>query len=326
MTGLAIAYALSGRPDEAGEAFERARALYAAMRHYSQVAASAIHQLKLVALPYRTADIDLRRRLEADFESALELSRGTLSVDDWTSYGHIPLLCLEGKWAEARAIGDVAMGSRFGVSSFSLDDVAALARDQGRVSAAWDVIHRLLPDGPDSEVDQTFFGPGSRLQRVAVDLALDVGDLQLAAEWIAAHQRWLDLSGATVYRPHHKLLLARHERVSGRLDQALVHAERALEIASDPAQPPVTLAAHRTLGELLTASGRHAEAANHLREAVSLADACAAPFERALTLVAQAELAVATNDDPAALLAEAREICERLEARPTLERIAAITC
>lgn len=33
-----------------------------------------------------------------------------------------------------------------------------------------------------------------------------------------------------------------------------------------------------------------AEAAHHLRESLALADACAAPFERALTLLAIAEL------------------------------------
>ncbi|MEX1157451.1 MAG: hypothetical protein WEC79_00795, partial [Thermomicrobiales bacterium] len=67
-------------------------------------------------------------------------------------------------------------------------------------------------------------------------------------------------------------------------------------------------------------------AGRHLPESLRLADACAAPFERALTLLALSELNAARGDIDAALttLAEARAICEPLDARPTLERIAAL--
>ena len=50
------------------------------------------------------------------------------------------------------------------------------------------------------------------------------------------------------------------------------------------------LAAHRTLGELDSVAGRHADAAAHLDQALGLAEACAAPYERALTLLALALL------------------------------------
>ena len=57
---------------------------------------------------------------------------------------------------------------------------------------------------------------------------------------------------------------------------------------------------------------------------LTLADACAAPFERALTLLELAELRLAQRqaDEAAELLNEVRAICEPLDAKPTLERVA----
>jgi DNA-binding NarL/FixJ family response regulator len=70
------------------------------------------------------------------------------------------------------------------------------------------------------------------------------------------------------------------------------------------------------------------EAEEHLAEALALADACRAPYERALTLLARAEHAVAQGDPTTAtaLLDEVRAICTPMDARPALvqaERIAA---
>ena len=59
---------------------------------------------------------------------------------------------------------------------------------------------------------------------------------------------------------------------------------------------------------------------------MELAEACAAPYERALTLLALAELRLATGDRPmaTATLAEARALLEPLEARPALARADAL--
>ncbi|HEX5505319.1 MAG TPA: response regulator transcription factor, partial [Thermomicrobiales bacterium] len=75
-----------------------------------------------------------------------------------------------------------------------------------------------------------------------------------------------------------------------------------------------------------TQANRHAEAATHLADALALADACAAPYERALTLLALAQLHPATGDREAAeaALAAARVILHPLEARPALARAAAL--
>jgi hypothetical protein len=97
----------------------------------------------------------------------------------------------------------------------------------------------------------------------------------------------------------------------------------AIEHARTPRQPLALLAAQRQVGAILTVTGDHVAAHQHLSGALALAEACAGPFERALTLIALAELQLATGDHEAArtLLAESYAICERLQARPILKRI-----
>jgi DNA-binding NarL/FixJ family response regulator len=88
----------------------------------------------------------------------------------------------------------------------------------------------------------------------------------------------------------------------------------------------VLLAAHRLLGELATDAGEYAAAEEHLDDALLLAEACAVPFERALTLLALAALRAATGKptEAGALLAEVRAICTPLGATPTLTRATAL--
>jgi DNA-binding NarL/FixJ family response regulator len=66
---------------------------------------------------------------------------------------------------------------------------------------------------------------------------------------------------------------------------------------------------------------------HHLDAASALSDACAAPYERALTLLALAELRLAMGDRDGvrAALCEARTLLVPLEARPALARADAIT-
>jgi hypothetical protein len=103
-------------------------------------------------------------------------------------------------------------------------------------------------------------------------------------------------------------------------------AEQALAHASDPRQPLALLAVHRFLGQLDTEAAHLDAAEAHLDESMRLADACAAPFERALTLLEIARLHIAEDrsENARALLAEVRAICEPLDAKPTLERITAL--
>src|SRR5206468_1448241 len=84
--------------------------------------------------------------------------------------------------------------------------------------------------------------------------------------------------------------------------------------------------AYRLLGEFDTDAGRFADAAAHLDKSLALAEACAAPFDRALTLLALAELHAATGQRDAALplLDEVRCIATPLHALPLLARADAL--
>ena len=135
---------------------------------------------------------------------------------------------------------------------------------------------------------------------------------------------WRRRSGAS----EGEVLEAEWHRAAGDADRARDHAERALAHATTPRQPLALLAAHRMLGILATDAGRTSDAEHHFAEALALADACRAPYERALTLLARADLAVAQGDrtTATALLDEVRAICTPMDARPALahaERIAA---
>jgi len=96
--------------------------------------------------------------------------------------------------------------------------------------------------------------------------------------------------------------------------------------ARQPRQPLTLLTAHRLLGELDTADGHYADAAAHLDVALALAEACEAPYERALTLLALADLHLATGApaEAGSALDEARILLVPLEARPALARAGAL--
>jgi len=117
-------------------------------------------------------------------------------------------------------------------------------------------------------------------------------------------------------------LWAQYHRQAGDNQQAYEHAERALAYATEPHQPLALIAAHRLLGELDTETGRFDDAATHLDASLTLVDACAAPFERVLTLLAMAErrAAMGETDAARALLDDVRAICAPLGAKPTLAR------
>jgi ATP/maltotriose-dependent transcriptional regulator MalT len=195
------------------------------------------------------------------------------------------------------------------------------------VAAAAAYIHDQFPAGPETEPDDASLDNGPRIQREAAALALAAGDLPGARAWLEAHDRWLAWIGAVLGRSEGHALWAQYHRRRGDSGQARQHAERALRHATEPRQPLALLAAHRFMGELETDAGRYDEAAHHLDISLTLADACHAPYERALTLIALAALRIATAApaDAQHLLDEAQAICEPLDARPALDRIAALT-
>jgi DNA-binding CsgD family transcriptional regulator len=142
---------------------------------------------------------------------------------------------------------------------------------------------------------------------------------------LEAHGRWLDWAGldwagAVLGQSEWEALWARYHRQAGDHGQAHAHAERALADATAPRQPLALLAVHRLLGMLATDAGKYDEATAQLGTALTLAETCAAPYEKALTLLALAECTGAAGDAARAsiLLDEVRAICIPLAARPVL--------
>jgi DNA-binding CsgD family transcriptional regulator len=161
---------------------------------------------------------------------------------------------------------------------------------------------------------------------VAISLALDEGNLPLARTWLDGHDTWFNWSGAILGQSERQQLWAEYHWAAGDHAAAQHCAQQAVDHATEPRQPLALLTAHRLLGELATDAGRIDDAAAQLAAALRLADACAAPYERALTLLALTALGTARGQAAGAQehLTEARAICERLDARRALAQADAL--
>src|SRR5215207_537325 len=319
--GMALVHAMQGRPDQARRAYDATRRAYENLDQHRILAFVLRDELTYVVLPYLADHVAERERVASAAERAVQSGNAAGAIDEPAEYSYypgLPLTVLEGRWRDARRIISVLVGYggsvilRHVLSSF----LGPLARDQGEIRLAWRQVWETWPDGPDtnpSDGDAYYTLP---LQQLAVELSLDSGDLAGAREWLEAHERWLTWSGAVLGLSEAQALRARYELASRNSEEAHRRAEQALAQASEPRQPLALLAAHRLLGELGSAGGRYDDAASHLDDALQLADACAAPYERALTLLAVAELRLAEGYDTTVptVLEEARGICSDLGA------------
>ena len=324
---LATTYAPLGRPEEARRESARARAGYRARENHFFVGWATMWELERVTLPYRADDLAERERLAREAEQAWALAaRGQASV--MPRQLRLGLLLLGGDWAEARHLAAAAQASQ-GLAErrqWGALALATLARSQGEAELVLALVREWLPQGPATSPGDSVAYYVQSMQRLAALVAIDAGDLPTARAWLAAHDRWLEWSGAVLGQAEGHLGWAAYHRAAGDLTLARQHAEQALVHATEPRQPLALLAAHRLLGELDTTAGDDAQAQAHLDQALALADACAAPYERALTLLALAELHAATGkqDDARAVLDEVRAILTPLDAKPTLARADAL--
>ena len=144
--------------------------------------------------------------------------------------------------------------------------------------------------------------------------------------WLEAHDRWLARTDVVLGKAEGMVLWSRYHQQAGELDRSVDAARQAVEQALQPRQPLALITALRQLGSVLMAVGTFDDARQKLGDALTLADACAAPFERALTLLALAELQAGTGDlEPMPdQLAEVRALLIPLDARPALARLAAL--
>jgi DNA-binding CsgD family transcriptional regulator/tetratricopeptide (TPR) repeat protein len=320
--GLAQAYAALGLPTRAREAFAHAREMYGAVRHHMMLGHALLNELDQVLIPYYTDHIGERRRFATEAEAAYTMAR-TAALDLEPRIARAYLSILEGDWAEARQILEAIP---YPLGPFPGLLFATVAAWQGDAGTAWQLVREIYTDGPETLSQRGDFLPSNGLQRIAVTLALAADDLPTARAWLEAHDRRLTWSGCVLGQSEGQVLWARYYRAAHDADQAREYARRALIHAEEPRQPLSLVAAHRLLGELDTDAGRHADAATHLATSLALADACAAPYERALSLLAFAELRRAAGDarDALALLDEVRAICTPLGAAPMLARVAAL--
>jgi DNA-binding NarL/FixJ family response regulator len=325
--GLAVAHAGLGDPAAARRAFAEARACNVTLDHAHQLGMNARQELGWVVLPYQAERLADRRALADEAAQAWRRAGGA-RPDIIPTSGTLPLLLLEGRWAEARSVAAQLHAVRNSWWSRLVANaaLATLARERGDLATAWAHATEDLADGPDTAPGDVWLLDALPVMRLAALIAAAGGDLPAARAWLACHDRWLAWSNSVLGRAEGQRSWAEYHRAAGDPVQARASAEAALAHASAPRQPLALLAAHRLLGELDTEAGQHAEAAEHLAAALALADACAAPYERALTLLAQAELHIAAGhrDEAGAALAEACARLIPLEAHLALARADAL--
>jgi DNA-binding CsgD family transcriptional regulator len=322
---LGYVYTALGQPQDVPEAYRRAEEAYRAIGDHFAVLAKMRSELRDFVLPYRTDDLAERRRLAAEI-SDFHAKMGSATFLYPPGPDLSPLLLLEGRWDD-----DLAAALRIAAQvgwpkMWAAWMLGALARERGDSDDAWAHVAVVFPDGPTMGPQWRRYLECIPVIRLAALLCLDAGNLAAAKEWLEMHDRWLAWNGAVLGRSEGRALWTAYYRATGDTRRAREHAELALRHASNPRQPLALLAAHRLVGELATQAGQNAQAVAHLDQALALADACAAPYERALTLIALAELHATTTDMTAAraCCTEARGICLQLHAKPAITRIDAL--
>lgn len=314
-------YPAQGRVAEARAMFAECHALTIEVEEYYHTMLSLVYEIARVVLPYGADDLGYRDQAVRRAAAWIPQVTGPYAGLSLPAVLH-GLYWLEGRWDE---VADAALGS-YGLQQEYAWVRGRIALARGEVQAGWSSIRSYLPEGPASEPGDAWFLGTTAGQRLAAALALAEQDLSAARAWLEAHERWLDWAQALLGRAEGTVLWAHYHRAAGDAERAQASATRAIELATQPRQPLVLLAAHRLLGELATAAGRDDAAGQHLQAALDLAAACQAPYERVLTLVAQAEL-LCYGRDRAQLdhvLADARTIGTALGAAPLLARIDAL--
>lgn len=326
--GRAIALALAGRASEAREAYAIAREAALRASDVSSVVIMYLYQLSNVELPYGADNLDQRSRTAREAEVVWQRVGGAHG-DVSPRLAWLPVLHIEGDWQSARTLALSGIRPGEATSERDLTSIvvlAQLAQAQGEATLAWELVHAFFPAGPHSTVGETDFGHGLPLMRVAAGLCLERADLPATRAWLDAHDRWLEWSGAVLGQADGQLAWTAYALASGAMQDAHRHAIRALGLASEPRQPLALLKAQRLLGTIEAQAGRLTEAGQHLEAALGLAEACAAPYERALTLLAWANQHIRAADLEAAgtALDDSRAIFERLGAMPDVARVDAL--
>ncbi|HEX5166476.1 MAG TPA: LuxR C-terminal-related transcriptional regulator, partial [Thermomicrobiales bacterium] len=321
--GIGHTYAALGRIEDARRMFALSRAGAEGFNDQAVVEMNLWSEQLMILIPYLTDQPDERRKLIADARHAWERCVGmTITVAGDGAPSEVQCDLLEGRWQQARALAADHLGAPwYTLAQEAIIVLGVLDRLQGDPDGAWQRVRQLLPQGLATEPGSVYFAHAIVAIELAANLALDAGDVATARDWIETHGRWLDWNGASLWRADTQLLWARYHKRIGDPACARRHAGTALTIASDPRQPLRIVAAERLLGQL---DANVDSAIDHLARSLALAEACIAPYQQALALLALAELHLHTGRTVAAgtLLERARTICTTLDARPLLARVA----
>lgn len=322
--GLGYTYAALGQPDSARQAFAQAREIFRADDHRSMLVATLFDELVLVALPYLTDELALRQQLEGELKDAFSALVGIFDQPSGL-IARVVSLVLAGEWSDL-FVAMTQSRLRF-IHLLSSTVLAPLAWYRGDPALAWDLANEGLPSGPETMPGDSA-GYIVPLRSLAVRLALDGGDFDLARRWLDAFDSWLNWSGAIRGQADAHLCWAMYFRAldNGTGARARARAILAREAASTPRQPLVLTQAQRLLGRLDLDAGYLADAEASLSESAALARSCGARHEEALTSLAFAELCRKSGDIPAARshLDAVYAICTPMEARRTLAQAEAL--
>ena len=255
------------------------------------VAFTLLNENRDIGLGFGADRPEYRRRLALEASEALAKAGGALRPGVSPRLASLGCFLLDGRWREVDEI--LAEMPPTGNVFLQIEVTAAitfLAVQRGENDRAWQVIRTLLPEESRTEPGDMIHQEGLYLQRLAATMCLDADDRNGARAWLEANDRWLAWSGSVLGRAEGCLAWANWLRVSGHLEQSRSKAEEALALAADPGEPLVAAMAQRLLGRLATENGDFAAADQHLKTSLTLSEKCEAPFERALSLAAIAEL------------------------------------
>lgn len=324
LTALCVCAAEVGEPEMALAFAEHARAIYHAAGERVVKAATGLWILAYIYDEYFTDRLAEQyqhaQQTEKDFVDADSAQGGFAPRLAW-----IEIMVRRGEWAEVERLAASAGPGRvpFVPRQYLVGELAWIALHRGDPEYAWQLILEVLPDGPRSEPGDSVFITAIRLQRIAAEIHLNNGEVDSAGSWLEANDRWLNTSESVPGSTWNELAWARYAQEANDLAAAKRHVTQALRRASKPRQPLALVTAHRLLGEIETAAGRHEPAATHLREALELAQACGARYEAALTRVAFADLHLATGSQAEARenVMVAQDSFRDIGARPALEHV-----
>lgn len=321
--GIGMALSALGRPEEAKLAFNLAQEILQLRYYLPYRLLVASMELILLHFPFRATNIQERAELVELIEEAVQPSSGMTDAGN-SLWGYEYYLFLHGRWNELRVAAQANdLPTDFYYRSVCLGVRASLARAEGNTDRAWELVNVVFPNGVATEFDEQVHSVATETQRLAATMAREAGDYHQARQWMSAHDCWLNWNDTVRGRPDGSLIWAQIHYSEGDTKTAVEIARKALEQAGAPEQPLALLKVHRFLGELAIVSEDFDSAESHLRASIDLAEACQIPFERALSLLALAELRTARGDQQVALtlLNDVRGVCAELDAQPTLDRV-----